>query len=201
MLAEVQQAPSLEAACRALVDLANERGGEDNITVVLARVDGEGLSVPRDQESLTQTFQVLAEYKAAGLGLEEEPEPEEPSPAPPPARAPQPNRRGAAAQGFELADDPARGRDGDRGGADPGVPDAAVRLWTKGPSTRRPLLRRAGDLDRCPLTPNPFPPPRGEGEPEEKEKGRLRALARAGLIETFRARPPFPPLRGEGAGG
>ncbi len=69
MLAKVQQAPSLEAACHALVDLANERGGEDNITVVLARVEGEGLSVPRDQETLTQTFQVLAEYKAAGAGL------------------------------------------------------------------------------------------------------------------------------------
>ena len=69
MLARVQQAPSLEAACHALVDLANERGGEDNITVVLARVDGEGLSVPKEQESLTQTFQILAEYKAAGASL------------------------------------------------------------------------------------------------------------------------------------
>jgi PPM family protein phosphatase len=69
MLAKVQQAPSLEAACHALVDLANERGGDDNITVVLARVDGDGLSVPKDQESLTQTFQVLAEYKAAGASL------------------------------------------------------------------------------------------------------------------------------------
>jgi PPM family protein phosphatase len=71
MLAEVQQSTSLEAACRAMVDLANERGGEDNITVILARVDGEGLSIPRDQETLTQTFQVIAEYKAAGTGLEE----------------------------------------------------------------------------------------------------------------------------------
>jgi serine/threonine protein phosphatase PrpC len=71
MLAQVQQAPSLEAACRALVDLANEHGGDDNITVILARVDGEGLSEPRDQETLTQTFQVVAEYKAAGSGLDE----------------------------------------------------------------------------------------------------------------------------------
>jgi PPM family protein phosphatase len=72
MLAEVQQTSSLEAACRALVNLANERGGEDNITVILARVDGEGLSIPRDQETLTQTFQVIAEYKAAGTALADE---------------------------------------------------------------------------------------------------------------------------------
>ncbi len=103
MLAKIQQAASLEDACRALVDLANERGGEDNITVVLARVDGEGLSVPRDQESLTQTFQVLAEYKAAGAGLgsnedldDEDPSPdEEVAPAPAAATVPGPPVRAA----------------------------------------------------------------------------------------------------------
>ena len=34
----------LAAACDALVKEANKRGGEDNITVVLARFDGEDLS-------------------------------------------------------------------------------------------------------------------------------------------------------------
>jgi protein phosphatase len=34
----------LEAACSALVDEANERGGEDNITVVLARFSGDDLT-------------------------------------------------------------------------------------------------------------------------------------------------------------
>jgi protein phosphatase len=34
----------LEAACAALVDEANERGGEDNITVVLARFSGDDLT-------------------------------------------------------------------------------------------------------------------------------------------------------------
>jgi serine/threonine protein phosphatase PrpC len=98
MLAEVQQATSLEAACRALVDLANERGGEDNITVILARVDGEGLSIPRDQETLTQTFQVLAEYKAAGTALaDEDQEDEGERPVPPKRPASAPAKRPAAA--------------------------------------------------------------------------------------------------------
>jgi PPM family protein phosphatase len=106
MLAQVQQAPSLEAACHALVDLANERGGEDNITVVLARVDGEGLSLPRDQETLTQTFQVLAEYKAAGASLgtaDDEPD-DEPAPTPAPMRAPAPSPpvKAAPARGVDL---------------------------------------------------------------------------------------------------
>ena len=35
--------PSLDAACTTLVELANARGGEDNITVVVAEMSGEGL--------------------------------------------------------------------------------------------------------------------------------------------------------------
>jgi PPM family protein phosphatase len=62
---------TLDAGCQKLIEKANERGGEDNITVVVAAVEGEGLAAPHAQESLTQTFQVLAEYKAAGLGLED----------------------------------------------------------------------------------------------------------------------------------
>jgi hypothetical protein len=82
MLAAVQQSASLEDACQKLIDMANGRGGDDNITVVLAQIDGEGLDVPRDQETLTQTFQVLAEYKAAaaGLGLDNDDDEEDDDP-------------------------------------------------------------------------------------------------------------------------
>lgn len=41
---------SLGAACAQLVTLANERGGEDNITVILARFDGAGLPAPETSD-------------------------------------------------------------------------------------------------------------------------------------------------------
>src|SRR6266567_1640456 len=39
----VSAAPDLSTACDQLIALANERGGPDNITVVVARFDGDGL--------------------------------------------------------------------------------------------------------------------------------------------------------------
>lgn len=41
--ATIAEAPDLDAACRRLVELANESGGPDNITVVLARTAKVGL--------------------------------------------------------------------------------------------------------------------------------------------------------------
>jgi PPM family protein phosphatase len=39
----VAMGPDLAAACHRLIDLANARGGPDNITVVMARLEGSGL--------------------------------------------------------------------------------------------------------------------------------------------------------------
>ena len=45
--AAVMDAPNLTQACESLIDLANSRGGPDNITVILARLTGDGL--PQEQ--------------------------------------------------------------------------------------------------------------------------------------------------------
>jgi protein phosphatase len=42
----VHESPDLDALCDRLIVLANERGGPDNITTVVARFDGEGLAAP-----------------------------------------------------------------------------------------------------------------------------------------------------------
>jgi serine/threonine protein phosphatase PrpC len=55
-----------EIAAQQLVDLANERGGKDNITVVVAGVGG-GLSPPADGETIENTFKVLTSYVPPGL--------------------------------------------------------------------------------------------------------------------------------------
>jgi len=39
----VENSPDLPTLCSALIDLANERGGPDNVTVVAVRFDGDGL--------------------------------------------------------------------------------------------------------------------------------------------------------------
>lgn len=44
MLEVIQGAADLKVAARRLIEIANERGGEDNITVIVARFDGDGLS-------------------------------------------------------------------------------------------------------------------------------------------------------------
>jgi hypothetical protein len=39
-------------ACRRLTEMACDRGGEDNITVIVARFDGDGLAEPSDEDTL-----------------------------------------------------------------------------------------------------------------------------------------------------
>ena len=46
MLRVLSAQADLVAACRELIDLANERGGPDNITCVIARFGGDGLAEP-----------------------------------------------------------------------------------------------------------------------------------------------------------
>jgi serine/threonine protein phosphatase PrpC len=56
---------SLEQACARLVEIANGRGGEDNITVVLAGISAGAPEGTRD-ERFSGTFRVLREYRPAG---------------------------------------------------------------------------------------------------------------------------------------
>ncbi|NBO65090.1 MAG: serine/threonine-protein phosphatase, partial [Acidobacteria bacterium] len=50
----VGDTPDLQTSCKLLVDLANERGGEDNITVVIARFASRNLPAARVGEVLPQ---------------------------------------------------------------------------------------------------------------------------------------------------
>jgi protein phosphatase len=49
MAAIVAESADLQEACTSLIKLANERGGEDNITVVLLKVTGGNLVAPSDE--------------------------------------------------------------------------------------------------------------------------------------------------------
>lgn len=54
-----QQHSDPQALCAALIDLANTRGGPDNITVITARFEGEGLPEPDDAEGVGyQSYQI-----------------------------------------------------------------------------------------------------------------------------------------------
>jgi serine/threonine protein phosphatase PrpC len=55
--------PGLDVACARLVALANARGGEDNVTVIVAGVSGD-LPPLAPRESLSDTFSVIKEFDA-----------------------------------------------------------------------------------------------------------------------------------------
>jgi PPM family protein phosphatase len=53
MKATIDRADSLKEACATLIDLANHRGGEDNITVLIARMSGGRLSSGEPEKRAT----------------------------------------------------------------------------------------------------------------------------------------------------
>ncbi len=59
MRGALRRSDNLNAACRRLVELANKRGGEDNITVIAARFDGDALHSAAQSNSITGSFKVL----------------------------------------------------------------------------------------------------------------------------------------------
>jgi PPM family protein phosphatase len=79
----IEEVEDLTEACRLLIDKANERGGEDNITVVIARFDGEALHSATESGSITGSFRALnqgysSEYFSAARSLSSTPTEEEP---------------------------------------------------------------------------------------------------------------------------
>jgi serine/threonine protein phosphatase PrpC len=56
--------PDLPALCGALIDLANERGGPDNITAIAVRFDGEGLEPSDGQEAVGHQVYPLDEHES-----------------------------------------------------------------------------------------------------------------------------------------
>src|SRR5215510_1041412 len=45
----IHESSDFKSACQRMIDLANERGGEDNITVVVAQYSGSGLGLPKNE--------------------------------------------------------------------------------------------------------------------------------------------------------
>lgn len=62
MLRIVSDSATHEQACARLIELANERGGEDNITVIIAEVAGLELAKPTSSEAVTETIEVVQKF-------------------------------------------------------------------------------------------------------------------------------------------
>jgi PPM family protein phosphatase len=85
--------PDLPELCSALIDLANERGGPDNITVVTARFDGAGLPEPDEAEGVGYQVYDLDEGDEPPPAEEPPPQPQPEASAPPAAEDVRPTHR------------------------------------------------------------------------------------------------------------
>jgi serine/threonine protein phosphatase PrpC len=62
-LRQIMSGSAPREACDTMIALANERGGEDNETVIVADVLGEDLNEPVEFETVTSTFQILQAFE------------------------------------------------------------------------------------------------------------------------------------------
>jgi serine/threonine protein phosphatase PrpC len=67
------EGPTIDEACRRMVAIARERGGEDNITVILSHFSGSSLSSPVDAGTVTGTLEKIHEFNhAKGSGYDDQ---------------------------------------------------------------------------------------------------------------------------------
>jgi len=82
----IQQEPDLDHLCDELIARANERGGPDNITVVLARFDGDGLA-PSTPSGEVGYHSLSKDDSEDEIPVRQPPAPAPPPPPPPPVAA------------------------------------------------------------------------------------------------------------------
>ena len=66
----IAEEPRLEMACARLIDLANENGGPDNITIVAARFEGSGVVPATADDSVGHAVYPLAEDATPAVPME-----------------------------------------------------------------------------------------------------------------------------------